>query len=114
MFITKNRGNTQLRTSKATNKNDLLTQEQELLLKEFVVRLPKIRKRMKVSQTELGEKVGLSRQTISAIERGSIPLTWNNYLAILFYVYFNDKKVFYYPTNYEKDRYELLEKILKK
>lgn len=93
---------------------DFLSEEQEKLLCDFVERLPRIRKKMKVSQTELGEKVGLSRQTISAIERKSIPLTWNNYLAILFYVYFNDKKVFYYPKESEKESFVLLEKILKK
>ena len=103
-----------MKTSKTSNENKL-SREQELLLNDFIVRLPKIRKRMKVSQTELGEKVGLSRQTISAIERGSIPLTWNNYLAILFYIYFNEKKVFYYPTtDSEKNRYELLKKVIKR
>lgn len=76
--------------------------------------LPKIRKKLKVSQTELGERVGLSRQTISAIERKNMPLAWNNYLAILFYIYFNDKRVFYYPKESEKEAFGLLEKILKK
>lgn len=45
----------------------------------LVKRLPQIRKEMKISQTELGIKVGLSRQTISSIERETVELSWNNF-----------------------------------
>lgn len=44
-----------------------------------------MRKNLKILQTGLGEKIGLSRQTISLIERKQLVLTWNNYLAIMMF-----------------------------
>lgn len=38
--------------------------EKQMILKEVVANLPKIRQMIKISQTELGNKVGLSRQSI--------------------------------------------------
>ena len=70
---------------------------QEKMMKELVSSLPKMRKRLKISQTELGEKIGLSRQTISSIERKITPLTWNNYLAIMMFLALNNEDVFYFP-----------------
>ena len=37
----------------------------------------------------MGRKVGLSRQSISSIERGNVALTWNTLLAILLVVLVN-------------------------
>lgn len=62
------------------------------LIHKMVVELPQIRKKMKISQTEFGKKVGLSRQMISSIERGKAPLTWNNYLAIMMFLEANKKR----------------------
>lgn len=62
------------------------------LIYKMVVELPQIRKEMKISQTEFGKKVGLSRQTISGIERGIAPLTWNNYLAIVMFLEANKER----------------------
>lgn len=76
---------------------------QEELMNSFVDKLPNIRKRLGITQTELGEKVGLSRQTISSIERKIVPLTWNNYLALLMFFAINSREVFYFP---QKDNYE--------
>lgn len=70
---------------------------QEEMMQEMVLSLPKMRKRLKISQTELGDKVGLSRQTISSIERKTAPLTWNNYLAIMMFFALNSEDVFYFP-----------------
>ena len=44
------------------DKNELLT--------DFARRLPEIRKQLGIFQSELDDKVGLSRQSISSIERG--------------------------------------------
>lgn len=68
--------------------------------------LPQIRKEMKISQTELGIKVGLSRQTISSIERETVELFWNNYLAIMMFVVVNRNKL---KTMYQDDSQELIE-----
>lgn len=72
----------------------------------LVKRLPQIRKEMKISQTELGDKVGLSRQTISSIERGTVELSWNNYLAIMMFIVANRSKC---KTMYQEDSQELIE-----
>lgn len=61
----------------------------EELLIEFAKQLPTIRKILGVSQSEMGRKVGLSRQSISSIERGNVALTWNTLLAILLVVLVN-------------------------
>lgn len=47
--------------------------------------LPYLRKEMGVSQVELADKVGVSRQMISLIERQLQPMTWTLFLAIVFF-----------------------------
>ena len=81
-------------------------EKQQEMINALVRNLPQIRKEMKVSQTELGKKVGLSRQTISAIERGTVELSWNNYLAIMMFVLANQNK---FKTMYQDDSQELIE-----
>lgn len=66
----------------------------EELLIEFAEQLPTIRKILGVSQSEMGRKVGLSRQSISSIERGNVALTWNTLLAILLVVLVNSPDCF--------------------
>lgn len=66
----------------------------EELLSDFVTKLPAIRKELGLSQSELGEKVGLSRQSISSIERGTVTLSWNIFLAIALVVFVNDPDIF--------------------
>ncbi len=68
------------------------TEKKEMMINSLVERLPLIRQEMNVSQTELGEKVGLSRQSISSIERGISKLSWNNYLAIMMFLVANREK----------------------
>lgn len=65
---------------------DLTVKKQNEMIETLVKRLLHVRKEMNISQTGLGEKVGLSRQTISAIERGTAELSWNNYLAIMMFI----------------------------
>ncbi|MBR0467081.1 MAG: helix-turn-helix transcriptional regulator [Clostridia bacterium] len=47
--------------------------------------LPYLRKELGVSQSDLAEKVGMSRQMISLIERDIQPMTWTQFLAIVFF-----------------------------
>jgi len=65
----------------------------EDVLREFAVSLPKIRGELKMSQGELGKKVGLSRQSISSIERQQVPLTWNTMLAICMVLIVNEPEI---------------------
>lgn len=62
------------------------------LIQKMIIWILQIRKKTKISQTEFGKKVGLSRQTISGIERGIAPLTWNNYLAIMMFLEANKER----------------------
>ncbi len=59
------------------------TEQQKELIRGLVEDLPTYRKKMRMSQAELGEAVGKSRQKISEMERGAAPLGWDTYLAIL-------------------------------
>ena len=80
---------------------DLLHAEeiQENLMNDLVDSLPRIRRKLGISQTDLGDMVGLSRQTISSIERKKTQLTWNNYLALMMFVTANSSDVFYFPRH---------------
>lgn len=59
------------------------TSEQKALIESLVNELPVYRKKLRMSQADLGEAVGKSRQKISEMERGVAPLGWDTYLAIL-------------------------------
>ena len=59
------------------------TPEQKALIESLVNELPVYRKKLRMSQAELGEAVGKSRQKISEMERGVAPLGWDTYLAII-------------------------------
>lgn len=85
---------------------------QTKLMEDLVALLPKIRRRLGISQTELGERVGLSRQTISSIERRKVQLTWNNYLALMMFVTANSSDVFYFPRHGEYHYSDDFKKIM--
>lgn len=82
----------------------------EKMMSDLADSMPKLRRRLKISQTDLGEKVGLSRQTISAVERKTTPLTWNNYLAIMMFFATNSDDVFYFPR---RNGYKHIEEFMK-
>lgn len=57
-------------------------QLEKLYINNMVQNLPVLRASKDITQAGLAEKIGVSRQTVVAIERGSRPLTWSLYLAI--------------------------------
>lgn len=79
----------------------LSDREKQMIRKEVVAKLPQIRQVIKISQTELGNKVGLSRQSISAIERGCVPMSWSVFLAIMLVVLTNEPDAFDILDNQE-------------
>ncbi len=79
-----------------------LTEEQKKMISVLSQALPHLRKEIGVSQTELANKVGISRQMISLIERQIQPMTWTLFLAI----------VFFFKSNNDFDRGQ--KKIIKK
>ena len=62
-----------------------LSGEQQHMISVLSQALPYLRKEMGVSQTDLANKVGVSRQMISLIERQIQPMTWTLFLAIVFF-----------------------------
>lgn len=46
--------------------------------------LPVLRASLGITQTELAEMIGITRQTLSAAEVGSRPLSWGNFVSLLF------------------------------
>lgn len=86
-----------------------LTEQQKEMISVLSQALPFLRKDLGVSQTELANKVGVSRQMISLIERGIQPMTWTLFLAIIFFFKCNNdfdrgnkKVVQKYPNVVEK------------
>lgn len=66
-------------------KENHFTEEQQDMVDTLTKALPLLRKELNISQTELAEKVGISRQMISLIERQLQPMTWTQFLAIVFF-----------------------------
>jgi len=62
-----------------------LTKVQQEMITTLTRALPYLRKELGVSQTVLSQKVGISRQMISLIEREKQPMTWTQFLAIVFF-----------------------------
>jgi DNA-binding XRE family transcriptional regulator len=62
-----------------------INEQQQYMISILSQALPHLRKEMGVSQTELANKVGVSRQMISLIERQLQPMTWTLFLAIVFF-----------------------------
>lgn len=46
--------------------------------------LPVLRAKLDITQTELAEMIGVTRQTINAIESGSRLMTWCTFMALVF------------------------------
>lgn len=87
--------------------------EQQMLIDEFVDHLPAMRRRYSLSQEELGKKVGLSRQSVSAIERKTVALTWNTYLSFMMFFAANCNCLFYFPNRSDFKHADIFERLLK-
>lgn len=68
--------------------------DKKKVLESFSKKIPYIRRELHLSQTELGEKLGMSRQSVSSIERGVVQLTWDTFLALLVIIMVNDEDLF--------------------
>ncbi len=71
----------------------MLQQEQAEMIAVMTQALPYLRRELHISQTDLAEKVGVSRQTISLIEREVLPMNWTLFLAIVFFFKSNNEFV---------------------
>ena len=59
-------------------------------IERMVKNLPILRTAAGLTQAQLGKKIGMSRQTIVAIENGKRPLPWSLYLAMTLIFMQND------------------------
>ena len=59
------------------------------LIDKFIFELPVLRARIGMTQDEISEIVGISRQTYSSIETRKRKLPWTTYMSLLFVFYFN-------------------------
>ena len=55
----------------------------ELLIERMADNLPVLRKKLKMTQEDLGDVIGMSRYTVMLIETKKRKLTWNNFLALM-------------------------------
>lgn len=58
------------------------TEKKRILCKKMAKNLPTLRIKAGLSQDELSERLGFSRQTISAIETGKRNMQWSTFTAI--------------------------------
>lgn len=70
-----------LETFKKINKEELIDR--------FIYELPILRTRIGMTQDEISEIIGVSRQTYSSIETRKRKLPWTTYMSLLMVFYFN-------------------------
>jgi len=80
-------------------------------IERMVKNLPTLRTSVGLTQAQLGKKVGMSRQSIVAIENGKRPVPWSLYLAMVLVFMQNDnsKKLM---ESFELYDEEFIQKIL--
>ncbi len=69
----------------------LSDEEKDTLIKELTPELPLLRTKAQISQEEIANIIGTSRQTYGAIERKSRKMTWSTYLSLILFYDFNIK-----------------------
>ena len=57
--------------------------QKNILIENMSDNLPTLRKKMRISQEGLAEKIGVSRSTIATIERKKKTMTWNMFLSLV-------------------------------
>ena len=67
------------------------TPNKENLLKIMTDNLPALRAKLGLSQDEVSNIIGISRQTYCAIETQKRKMSWNNFISLLFLFWYNEK-----------------------
>lgn len=65
-------------------------QEKKNHMKAMTSNLPILRSKLEISQEELAELLGVTRQTVSAFESGQRNMTWSVFLALVLIFFRNE------------------------
>lgn len=63
--------------------NQLNSEIKEKLIKNLTENLPVLRAKLGITQAELAERIGVTRQTIIMIENGKRSMTWKTFVALV-------------------------------
>lgn len=66
-------------------------EKKKILAEKLVFELPVLRARLGVSQAEVAEKIGISRQSFNAIETGKKKMSWTVFVALILIFRGNEK-----------------------
>ena len=75
----------------ANSKWSLTASEKERLIAALTPELATLRTKAEISQEELAELIGVSRQTYGALERGARKMSWNTFLSLVLFYDCNQK-----------------------
>ena len=64
--------------------------EKNTLMKSMSTNLPMLRSKLNLSQEELANLLGVTRQTISSLENGQRKMTWSVFLALILIFFLNE------------------------
>ncbi|MEE1086810.1 MAG: helix-turn-helix domain-containing protein [Schaedlerella sp.] len=64
---------------------------QQKCYKELAENMPILRKMLNLTQQDLADRVGVTRQTIANIENTGTFKKWSTFLAVMFIFYFQEK-----------------------
>lgn len=74
-----------------TASNELSNEDKKYLIKLLTDNLPLLRACLGLSQKEVSDIIGVSRQTYSAIENMRKVMTWNTFLSLILFWGCNEK-----------------------
>lgn len=63
----------------------IMSEEKDLLISKLTEYLPALRGAVKVSQEQIANAIGVSRQTYNSIELKKRKMSWNTYMALVFF-----------------------------
>lgn len=63
----------------------MTNEEKDILISKLTEYLPTLRGTVKVSQEQVANAVGISRQTYNSIELKKRKMSWNTYMALVFF-----------------------------
>lgn len=74
-----------------SNTPEILDVDKDRLISILTEELPVLRARVGLSQDELSNIIGISRQTYSTIETNKRKMSWNTFLSLLLVFGYNEK-----------------------